>query len=331
LAAALVAQGEWTKAKPAALAWRARAWNNPLPADLLAAECDIECGDPSAAVERLRGHVSGAARDDLRVNTVQARALIASARADDAAALLEARASRERAWRAAWLSLATAHREEAAASSWIERIAPRVSQTEAAERKSLAEAWLAVGQRFGGADAYRMAFDVMRALPPGNLDADAQAVLALCAQAVGDYDAAVAAHRAVLAANPKLPEAKNNLAYALMLRGKSEDLSEAKRLADEAVAVKSDNATFRDTLARIDVRAGNLDAGASEFRAALRLEPYHLEARLGLADVLALTRQQDEGRILLDSLEKDLKLAPAALPPHLTGQLESVRKALAKP
>jgi predicted Zn-dependent protease len=141
----------------------------------------------------------------------------------------------------------------------------------------------------------------------------------------------VAAHRAVLAANPQMPEAKNNLAYVLMLRGKSEDLSEAKRIADEAVAAKPDNATFRDTLARIDIRAGNRDAAAAEFRAALRSEPYHVEARLGLADILASTNQHDEGRILLASLEKDLRLSPAALPPHLAGQLESVRKALAKP
>ena len=42
-------------------------------------------------------------------------------------------------------------------------------------------------------------------------------------------DRAVVAHRAVLAANPRMPEAKNNLAYALMLRGKNDDLSQAKR------------------------------------------------------------------------------------------------------
>jgi tetratricopeptide (TPR) repeat protein len=330
VAATLVAQREWAKAKPAALAWRALAWNNPLPADLLAAECEIESGDPGPAAERLKGYVSGAARDDVRVNAVQARALISSASADEAAALLEARAAREPTWRAAWLSLATAHRDASAASAWIERIAPRVSETSPAERKALAEAWFAAGQRFGAADAYRRAFDVIKAVPAASLDGDGQAVLALCAQAVGDYDAAVAAHRAVLAGNPQMPEARNNLAYALMLRGKTEDLSEAKRLADEAVAARPDNATFRDTLARVDVRAGNLDAGTAEFRAALRSEPYHVEARLGLADVLASTRQHEEGRILLASLEKDLRLAPAALPAHLTGQLESVRRALAK-
>jgi hypothetical protein len=58
-------------------------------------------------------------------------------------------------------------------------------------------------------------------------------------------------------ATRRSPDACNDLAYALLLQGRKQDLPEAIRLAREAVALSPERAEYRDTLQRIESAAGS--------------------------------------------------------------------------
>ncbi|MDB5290103.1 MAG: tetratricopeptide repeat protein, partial [Phycisphaerales bacterium] len=152
---------------------------------------------------------------------------------------------------------------------------------------------------------------------------------AVAAQAQGDYPAAEEAFRHVLRANPQSPDSQNDLAYALWLKGRAEDLAEARKLAEAAVAAQPMNASFYDTLARVQAKSGDRKSAIGSFRAALEKDPNSLEAMIGMADLLLQEPgRRDEAKDLVAQIKRLMEASPP-LSAVLRQQYQSVRDAVA--
>ena len=80
----------------------------------------------------------------------------------------------------------------------------------------------------------------------------------------GDLDGAVRAYRMALEKDPSQSEALNNVAW-ILAEGRS-SYDEALDYARKAVALKPDDAEFRDTLAFVLRGMGNLEGARDEYR-----------------------------------------------------------------
>src|SRR5207249_2982140 len=95
---------------------------------------------------------------------------------------------------------------------------------------------------------------------------------------------AEASYRRGLVLQPDQPEALNNLAYLVLLRGG--DVNEAQKLASRAVQLSPQSASFYDTLARVQLKQGQREAALATFEQALKLEPDNVDALIGMANAL---------------------------------------------
>jgi cytochrome c-type biogenesis protein CcmH/NrfG len=118
----------------------------------------------------------------------------------------------------------------------------------------------------------------------------------------------------------------------LLLRGKKEDLPEARELAEKAVAQAPGAAGFHDTLARIHADSGRRELALAEFRNALSLDPQNLDAMVGLADELVRSGTKEsraEAKRLLEQVARVVEkpdAPPLAAP--LRKQLDAAKAAL---
>ena len=194
----------------------------------------------------------------------------------------------------------------------------------------LASAWYGLGMRFERPEAFATARQVLEPLlADANSPPQAWVVAALTAQAQVDYPAAENAYRRVLQLDPQSPDGLNNLAYLLWLKGKPEDLAEAGKLAEKAVAARPNDASFCDTLARIQAKSGNTPAAIQTFRTALQKDPSSLEAMIGLADLLSQQPStRDEARTLLGQIQRLIQSNPR-LSPVLQQQYQTARNTVA--
>jgi tetratricopeptide (TPR) repeat protein len=288
---------------------------------------------------------------DQALYRVYGKALVASGRAAEAARLLRPLLEQAEDARLVWMGLAAAHKDEAAAVAWLDQVAPLVPADAADEQLTLAAAWHAVGNATGSAAAYGKARDLLRRLvdrpDAANISADAWDLLARNALELAEYDDAVRGwQQAAKAGSTKNggtknggtkpgdadPGLSNNLAYALLLRGKAGDLPEAERLAKQAVAGSPATSGFHDTLARVYSRLGRRPEAIAEFRTAIEKDRDNVEPLVGLADELARGNQKSESseaRTLLTQINRTV--GAAGSPPLSTPvrkQLESVRAAL---
>jgi Flp pilus assembly protein TadD len=188
---------------------------------------------------------------------------------------------------------------------------------------ALAGAWyaLAVTHRTDGAiDNAATALDTIVRKD----DAPAEAVLlrGLVADRLGDSRAAEDFYRRGLRLNPDAPEAMNNLAYLILLRGG--DLEEAHALASRAIALSPATAGFHDTLGRILAKQGKPEAAIEQFNTALRLDPDNLEALVGLATTLIDSGKRDVAANLLTQIDALLKSRPS-MSPQLRKEVEALR------
>jgi uncharacterized protein (TIGR03790 family) len=142
----------------------------------------------------------------------------------------------------------------------------------------------------------------------------AQLLLATKYELAGDYDAAIARYRKILALAPDSPVALNNLAYALSVR--KGDLRESLGLAERARTLSPHSGMVADTLAWIYFMSGDSGQALPLLSEAVRLEPVNAEIRLHLALVQAAlghsaaAREQAAKAVQLDPSfrnHKDLK------------------------
>ena len=141
----------------------------------------------------------------------------------------------------------------------------------------------------------------------------------------GDTERARAMLEQVVADNPELWTAKNDLAYVLAERG--EDLDRALQLAREANAASGENPTTTDTVGYVQLRAGRPEAGILLFHQAIRVaerrsEPPNpsFEYHLGLA-LRALGREGEA----VQSFERALEQGDFPEADEARRQLEAAR------
>ncbi|HWE94420.1 MAG TPA: tetratricopeptide repeat protein [Tepidisphaeraceae bacterium] len=327
--------GEWSKAAEAAHLWRQRSPDQPMAADLMLAQIYLRQPhkDGPAAVGLLEPYAKASVPPEKKELALRlyARALLLSGRQADAAELLKPLLARSATWRVAWLEMTDAgHTDAQGASAWIAQVAPLASKDSVEEQYALAKAWYTAGTQYDSPKALDAARDVVKPLI-AQPDAKPQVWLlaAVTAQGQGDYVSAEEAFRHVVRANPKSPDAQNDLAYALWLRGRPEDLVEAQKLAQAAVAAQPTTASFYDTLARVQAKAGDRKSAIATFRTALEKDPNSLEAMIGMADLLTQEPgKRDEARDLVAQIKRLMEASPP-LPTVLRQQYQAVRDAIA--
>lgn len=334
LAGIYLMQGDWPHAEQSAMLWRQYAPDQARSAAVVLAEIDLQQTkpDPAAAIEALKPFAGSASHPatDARITELYTRALVLAGRADEAADLLRPLLPDSPRWRGVWLDLAARQKDASAAEGWIEQVSPIVPTSNRDEQTALAAAWYEVGARFHATAPLQKARDILDPLLKGPEDAPhAWVIAALTAQEAGDYDSAETAYRRVLQYDPRSPDARNNLAYLLWLRGRPADVAEGLRLAQSAVDARPQDASFYDTLARLQARAGDVAGAVNTFKTALSKNPSSLEALIGQADLLsrnAATKEQ--AKDLLPQIQTLLD-AGANLPPVLQKEYQTTKDALA--
>lgn len=126
----------------------------------------------------------------------------------------------------------------------------------------------------------------------------------------GEYEMAEDSFRRALATNRSV-KILNDLAWVLQERGK---LSEARALAQEAVAQEPDGHHAWDTLGVILFKSEKLDDARQAFAECLRINPGHIGALLKLTDILVTQGERQAAATNLRRLE-DMKetLSPDGL------------------
>ncbi len=315
--------------------WRQRSGQYPVKADLTAAQIALRQPrrDPLQAIRLLGPYVGRWMPEEQKdqVIALYASALIGAGRSDEAAKLLLPLVKDSARWRATWLELAASgHRDLDSAVDWIKQVAPSVPVDSADEQLALATAWYSVGMQFDSAQSLLRARDLLQPWTQRHAaSGPIWQLWAMTAQGLGDLATAEAGYRKALALMPKSAATQNNLAYVLWLRGRDQDIAEALRLAEAAVAAAPENAGFYDTLARVQAANGLQEAAIRTFHTALQKDPGSIEAMIGLADLLSkdLSRR-DEVKDLLLQVNRLLPNAPPLSKP-LRKQLDDLKSTVA--
>src|SRR5205085_1903900 len=143
--------------------------------------------------------------------------------------------------------VAVAHTNEASAIVWLDRVADAVPGESLIERVALAKAWDLAGTAFSSIACWKKSNEVLRSLiERPDIGAEGWNLFAQSALQLAEYDDAERGWRKTLAMGEKSPELSNNLAYVLLVRGRKDDLAEARKLAESAVAAAPANSSHHD-------------------------------------------------------------------------------------
>ncbi|HSI88128.1 MAG TPA: tetratricopeptide repeat protein [Pyrinomonadaceae bacterium] len=165
------------------------------------------------------------------------------------------------------------------------------------------------------ADAANEAFKLARGTERKQI---AQLTLATAQNRAGDFAAAEATLRGVLAQSPGNPIALNNLGYFLIQRG--ERTEEAKKMIEEAVKVDPTNPSYLDSLGWAHFKLGNLAEAERYLKEAAKFDPSSATIQEHLGDVY---KAQDKAGQARESWERALRLAADAQ------QIERLKQKLA--
>jgi tetratricopeptide (TPR) repeat protein len=327
------AGGNWEQAASAAQKWRERDPKNPAAADLMLADIRLSQGDPAAALKVLAPYTQPlvASRGQMAVATIYLRAQAQLGKEADAKAFLQpllSRAADGKAWRSVWMQLAGSDiKNVVTAADWLREIQPPVaSANDANEKIELARAWYTLAGRNRAALDEGALDEAVKLLDPIVREASTPVTAVLLRGAVadrsGDVKTAEDCYRRGLIAAPDQPDALNNLAYLVLLRGG--DLDEALKLITRAVELAPGTSSFYDTLARVQMKRGDSAAGLASFEKALKLEPNNLEALIGMATTLCDTGKRDAAVGLLAQIDTIMKNKPA-MSPQTRKELDALR------
>lgn len=314
-------------AAAAAQKWRERSALDPKDADWMLADIRLAQNDPASALRTLAPYAASLTADP-RSNpamlTTLLRAQSMGGKEADARALLRPMLAEERRWRSLWMQLASASvLDPLAAESWLKEITPIVLIQDASEQVELADAWYILATRAPVVGALEQSARLLDSIAARS-DAPASAILlrGAVADRMNDPQTAEASYRRGLELANDQPGPMNNLAYLILLRGG--DLAEARKLIDRAITLAPDNAGFYDTLARIQLQQNQRDAAIASFEKALKLDPQHLEAMVGLATTYCDAGRREPAAGLLVQIDSIVRNKPP-MSPQLRKELESLR------
>ncbi len=296
LTAALGADQLWDQALTAAQEWRKRGARNPLAAEVAIARARLRLGrsqDAAQTLEPYRAAVEANPAGWGAYAEVLGEAFIRQNRVANAQNLLQPQLREHADWRIAWLRLASQHLEDPAARRrWLEAVTPLVPADAPAERFALAEAWWSLHLTAPDAQGDRMASQILQRLV-AQPDASPMTwfLYAVVTETAGQIDTAANAYRKVLELDASSQIARNNLAMLLIDHHANQAGPEALRLARLTVADEPNNANYRDTLAYVQARLGNLDEAIANIQIAIDLEPQNPQWRQRLAELLKQSSQ----------------------------------------
>jgi tetratricopeptide (TPR) repeat protein len=342
----------WTRVTEAATIWRQRSGTDTIPADILLAEAQIAQKQPAAALRILEPLVaahplpksdaatqpssSGVPQQTLLdLHRTYGRALLAAGRGNEAQEALKPMLAMGADGRSAWMAAASAATDASAARQWLERVAAGIPRGAVNEFVALADSWLECGRKLRDVSLLKSADALLDPLiTDGKPPVDALRLLGLTSHYLGDYDKAERCWRAVADDSKGTdPEAMNNLAYVLLVRGNAKDVAEATSLAEKAVAASAEPA-FLGTLARARSKNGDRAGAITAYRQALAKDAAtgvddNVESRLGLAEELSRGKDAERTEALRLVLEaKRLMDAGPLQPPEIQKALSALLESL---
>jgi tetratricopeptide (TPR) repeat protein len=302
------------------------------------AQVRLAQGDPAGALKALGPHASSIKSTPERnplATEMLARAQAASGNDADARAILSPLLKSDRTWRSIWITIAANDlRNPETAAAWLREIGALVPADSIEQMTELAAGWylLATRTHFDGAIERSVTLlDPIVQKP----DAPVAAVLlrGSVADRAGDFKTAEEFYRRGLVIQPDQPDALNNLAYLILLRSgdKGGDIAEAQKLASRAVALAPTNASYYDTLARIQAKQGQRESALASFEQALKLDPNNLDALIGMATALCDAGKHAPAAGLLAQIDTLVKSKPpqsVPLSPQLRRELEALRSTI---
>lgn len=295
-AAALGAEQRWDQTLTAAREWRKRGARNPLPADIAVARALLRLGRAQDATETLapyRAMIEANPAGWGAYAEVLGETLIRQARVAEAQNLLQPRLRDHDGWRWAWLRLASQHLEAPAVRRrWLETVTPLVPEAQTSQRFALAEAWWALHLGAPDVPGDRIAGQILaRLVTQPNATPESWFLHAVISETAGRINEAAEAYHRVLELSPGAQIARNNLAMLLIDRDPQTDGAEALELARTIVAANRNNANYRDTLAYVQAKLGNLDEAIAQIKIAIDLEPQNPRWRERLSELLKQSGQ----------------------------------------
>jgi Flp pilus assembly protein TadD len=157
----------------------------------------------------------------------------------------------------------------------------------------------------------------------GNAPVTAVLLRGAVADRAGDVKTAEDCYRRGLSPAPDQPDALNNLAYLVLLRGG--DLDEAQKLITARRRVAPATSNFlRHAGARAGESAADRSRPLASFERALKLEPNNLEALIGMAATLCDAGKRDAAVGLLAQIDTIMKNKPA-MSPQTRKELDALR------
>ncbi|MEM1211373.1 MAG: tetratricopeptide repeat protein [Planctomycetota bacterium] len=303
-ASALLRAGQVNDARSLALGWRNRL-GDPWPADQTLIRISglrapqSEGGDVRESLGSYLERVESAPSEDPRVTRAVALELLRAGRVADVVAIYGALPPDDQSWIQAWPAMVRVVAEDQAlAQTFIDAaasVAGDASTDEVTITQALAWRNVASVAGGGGAEARNNARLLLRPLVDRQ-DAPTLALnlygnLALEDQRDAD---AVDAFTKLLAQNPDDIAAKNNLAMALMQKGK--DLERAEVLAREALEAMPGQPAVLDTIARVLAAQDRPAEALPYLEDAVRRQPGVADWQLFRAELLLDLGRQDEAR-----------------------------------
>lgn len=315
------AAGQWRKLLPGGSSDAVR------PADLAIAEACSNLQQPAEVIAALQPHLVDAARapeENATLLRLAASAMLASNQPERADDLLGPLLPTSKPARVIWLRItAEPAMPPPLANEWLARAAAAIDPSAVDEATAYARAASVVATRYGDPQPIRNAIDVLRrhTIEP-RPDPEAMFLTAALHMQLGQLADAERMYRSVIAARPDYAEARNDLAYVLLLR--NGDLKEARSLAATAAAATPDNSNMHETLGRICAALDDRPAAMAAYDRALQLNGSNLDALIGKAHLLRQQGQSAEARKLMARITPMLNSAPPLAEP-VRVQLEQLR------
>jgi Tfp pilus assembly protein PilF len=213
-------------------------------------------------------------------------------------------------------------------AQWLERVAPVIPSDNTEERAILAAGYRVLADRTKDPAHKKISqqmFDELMArkdVPPITLLAGGMA-----AERDKDFATAEKAYRKAIELNPKLAEAKNNLAMIIVNRGG--DTAEAMTLAKSAVADQPGSAILLDTLAAVQAKAKDVDGALATLKRALQIEPQSLQWRVHMGRYLLDAGKHKEAQDVLMEIAA-LQASGTTAPDDVKTEIKSLKEDLDK-